>query len=72
MAENSPSQPTENDEPETADGGNGACPSCRGRGRKFVMLRRSDAAAGAAAETALLGRTREQCLSCSGTGKAAS
>jgi hypothetical protein len=72
MAENSPSQPTENGEPETDVSDGERCPSCRGRGRKFVMLRRSEAAAGAAAETALLGRTQEQCLSCSGTGKAAS
>jgi hypothetical protein len=70
MAENPP-----NDSPETGEselGAEGGCLACRGRGFKFVMLRRSDAAAGAAAETALLGRVQEPCLSCSGTGKAAS
>jgi hypothetical protein len=70
MAENPP-----NDSPETGGtelDAEGACPACRGQGSKFVMLRRSDAAAGAAAETALLGRVQEPCLSCSGTGRAAS
>jgi hypothetical protein len=72
VAENSPDQSPEADQSQTAVTGNDACPSCRGRGRKFVVLRRSDATAGAAAETALLGRVQAQCLSCLGTGKAAS
>jgi hypothetical protein len=71
MAENPP-----NDSPETGESEpsaeSGGCPSCRGSGSKFVMMRRSEAAAGAAAETALLGRAQEPCLRCSGTGKAAS
>jgi hypothetical protein len=71
MTENSPDHApgTGESEPAADDGG---CSSCRGRGSKLVMLRRSDAVAGAAAETALLGRVREPCLRCSGTGKAAS
>jgi hypothetical protein len=70
MAENPP-----NDSPETGEtelDAEGACPACRGQGSKFVMMRRSEAVAGAAAETALLGRAQESCLRCSGTGKAAS
>jgi hypothetical protein len=71
MAENPP-----NDSPETGeselDAEGGGCLACRGRGSKFVTLRRSDAVAGAAAETALLGRVQESCLACSGTGRAAS
>lgn len=47
------------------------CPSCRGRGRKFVFLRRSVAAAGGAAESSLLRRLREPCLACAGKGKVA-
>jgi hypothetical protein len=46
------------------------CPSCRGRGRKFVTLRRLVGAAGGASEDELLKRTRTECLSCAGTGKA--
>ena len=73
MAENIPEDlPPENGETETAVNGDDRCSSCRGRGRKFVMLRRSEAAAGAAAETALLGRTQVPCLACAGTGRAAS
>lgn len=45
------------------------CPSCRGRGRKFVLLRRSGAIAGGAAERALLFRSWVKCLTCSGTGR---
>jgi hypothetical protein len=45
------------------------CVSCRGRGRKLVVMRRAEAAP-AAAETALLGRTEEPCLACKGTGRA--
>jgi hypothetical protein len=70
MAENPP-----NDSPETGESepdAEGGCLACRGRGFKFVTLRRSEAVGGAAAETALLGRVRKPCLSCSGTGKAAS
>lgn len=48
--------------------GAGDCSSCRGRGRKFVMLRRSGAIAGGAAERALLFRSWVTCLACSGTG----
>ena len=70
MAENSPNNSPEAGESEL--GTDGGCRACRGKGRKFVMLRRSDAVAGAAAETALLGRAQEPCLRCSGTGKAAS
>jgi hypothetical protein len=47
------------------------CPSCRGRGRKFVFLRRSVAVAGGAAESALLRRLTEPCLACGGKGKVA-
>ena len=46
-----------------------ACSSCRGRGRKFVTLRRSRAVAGGAAERALLFRSWVMCLACSGTGR---
>lgn len=45
------------------------CPSCRGKGRKFVLLRRSGAIAVAAAERALLFRCWVTCLACSGTGR---
>ncbi len=38
------------------------CPSCRGRGRKFVTLRRLVGAAGGAAETDLLKQTQTECL----------
>ncbi len=50
---------------------NGAdtCPSCRGKGRKFVLLRRSRAVAGGASERALLFRSWVVCLACSGTGR---
>jgi hypothetical protein len=47
------------------------CPSCRGWGRKFVMLRRSSAIAGGAAELVLLFRSWVPCLTCSGTGRVA-
>ncbi len=46
-----------------------ACPVCRGKGRKFVLLRRSTAIAGGAAERALLFRSWVRCLTCSGTGR---
>lgn len=45
------------------------CPSCRGKGRKFVLLRRSGAVAGGASERVLLFRTWAPCLMCSGTGR---
>jgi hypothetical protein len=45
------------------------CPSCRGRGRKFVLLRRSSAMAGGASERGLLFRSWVRCLTCSGTGR---
>ena len=43
-------------------GGQDSCPSCRGQGWKFFMLRRSVANAGGAAERALLRRARVACL----------
>ena len=46
-----------------------ACPACRGKGRKFVLLRRSSAMAGGASERALLFRSWFRCLACSGTGR---
>ena len=46
-----------------------ACPACRGKGRKFVLLRRSSAIAGGASERALLFRSWFRCLACSGTGR---
>ena len=45
------------------------CPACRGRGKKFTALRRMVGAAGGAAETDLLKRTRAECLTCGGTGR---
>jgi hypothetical protein len=52
-------------------GGQDLCPSCRGQGWKFSMLRRSLANAGGTAERALLRRARVACLVCSGTGRSA-
>jgi hypothetical protein len=46
------------------------CPSCRGKGRKLLLLRRSDARGGNASERALLRRSWVACLKCSGTGRA--
>lgn len=46
-----------------------SCPWCGGRGRKFIVLRRSEAIAGGAAEQALLFRSWVVCLMCSGTGQ---
>jgi DnaJ-class molecular chaperone len=45
------------------------CPSCRGRGWKFLTLRRCAGNGGAAAERALLDRPRTACLACSGEGQ---
>jgi hypothetical protein len=72
MAENPLDHSPETDDSRPVADDCDGCDRCRGTGRKFVMLRRSDAAAGASAETGLLGRTQEACLFCSGTGKAAS
>lgn len=44
------------------------CESCRGRGWKYLTLRRSPANAGAAAETETQHAARTPCLSCNGTG----
>lgn len=52
--------------------GKNECPSCRGRGWKFLTLRRSAANGGGTAERALLQRPRISCLFCSGTGRVAS
>jgi hypothetical protein len=46
------------------------CVSCDGRGRKFVLLRRSSAHAGDVSEQNLAARTRVGCPDCFGTGKA--
>ena len=51
--------------------GKNSCPSCRGRGWKFLTLRRSAANGGGVAERALLDRPRTLCLACSGSGRAA-
>lgn len=48
-----------------------SCPSCGGRGRKFVFLRRPVAVVGGAAERSLLRRLTEPCLACAGKGNAA-
>ena len=47
------------------------CPSCRGRGWKFRILRRSRDNGGGTAERGLLERPRAVCLACSGSGRAA-
>jgi hypothetical protein len=47
------------------------CPACRGRGLKFLTLRRMVGAAGAASEDELLKRARVLCLACDGSGQAA-
>jgi hypothetical protein len=60
----------EGEAPETP-AGTSACPACRGRGRKFVTLRRLVGAAGGASEDELLKRTTTDCLHCAGTGRAA-
>ncbi len=49
----------------------GPCSNCRGRGWKFLGLRRSEGAIGDAGEVALLRRARTGCLACGGTGRAA-
>lgn len=51
--------------------GKSPCPSYRGRGWKFITLRRSDANGGGAAERALLARPRIPFIICSGNGQAA-
>jgi len=51
--------------------GKNPCPSCRGRGWKFITLRRSAANGGGTAERALLARPGIPCLICSGSGQAA-
>jgi hypothetical protein len=48
--------------------GRDSCPSCRGNGWKFLILRRSVANANGVAEQQLLRRARTTCLACSGTG----
>jgi hypothetical protein len=71
MAQGIPEEPSPEDEgAEPTAGPDDPCSSCRGRGQKLVTMRRAEAAAGAAAETALLGRAQEDCLTCSGTGNA--
>ena len=67
----SPQQLPEDKEPEGADDGHPPCPACRGRGRKFVTLRRLTGAGGGASEDELLKRTQVPCLGCTGTGRAA-
>jgi len=54
-----------------AAGHENPCPACRGRGQKFVTLRRLVDEAGAASEDELLKRTGTGCLHCSGSGQAA-
>jgi hypothetical protein len=65
----SPEPLPEGEEPEAAAECNPACPACRGRGRKFVTLRRLVGAAGGASEDELLKRTQVPCLCCEGTGR---
>jgi len=60
----------EGEEPEAAVEGNPACPACRGRGRKFITLRRLVGAGGGASEDELLKRARTPRLGCAGTGRA--
>jgi len=64
----SPEPLPESEEPEAAER-NPPCPACRGRGRKFVTLRRLVGAAGGASEDELLKRTQVPCLCCMGTGR---
>jgi hypothetical protein len=49
--------------------GKNSCSSCRGRGWKFVTLRRSAVNGGGTVEGALLERPRIPCLACSGSGR---
>lgn len=49
--------------------GKSPCPSCRGRGWKFLTLRRSAANGGGTAELALLERPRTACIVCAGEGR---
>lgn len=51
--------------------GKNSCPSCRGRGWKFLTLRRAAANGGGTAECALLYRPRIPCLICAGSGQVA-
>jgi hypothetical protein len=67
----SPQQLPEDEEPAAIEDGNPPCPACRGRGRKFVTLRRLVGAAGGASEDELLKRTQVPCLGCTGSGRAA-
>jgi len=60
----------ESEEPEAAAECNPPCPACRGRGRKFVTLRRLVGAGGGASENELLKRARAPRLGCAGTGRA--
>jgi len=60
----------EGEEPE-ATAQDRPCPACRGRGRKFVTLRRLIGAGGGASEDELLKRTSAPCLRCTGSGRAA-
>lgn len=50
--------------------GQDPCLSCRGRGWKFLTLRRSPATSGGTAESGLLQRARSACLACAGSGRA--
>jgi hypothetical protein len=67
---NCPEQRPEGEEPEALTECNPPCPACRGRGRKFVTLRRMVGAAGGASEDELLKRTQVPCPCCTGTGRA--
>jgi hypothetical protein len=57
------------EEPDTSADVCPPCPACRGRGRKFVSLRRLTGAAGGAAEGDLLRQAQTECLTCAGTGR---
>ena len=59
------------DQASAISGETGPCGNCRGRGWKFLGLRRSEGAVGDAGECALLRRARTECLACGGTGRAA-
>lgn len=60
----------EGEGPDTSANAFPPCPACRGRGRKFVTLRRLVGAAGGAAESDLLRQTQTPCPTCLGTGRA--
>jgi hypothetical protein len=69
MGQTTPSDEVPEDEATGTSADANPCLSCRGRGRKFVTLRRLVGAAGGAAETDLLRQTRMECLACSGSGR---